>query len=102
MAQLPFQFICPQAVRLELDAGAAQGYPAIHRPWLSVVPLKTALSPLAHAMLDQGEAEVIQLALERGYRQVCLDDLRGRRLALASGLQVTGALGLLSAQKLWA
>ena len=57
------------------------------------------MSPLARAALDQGEAEVIQLALERGHRHVCLDDLRGRRMAMASGLIVVGALGLLALAK---
>jgi predicted nucleic acid-binding protein len=98
-ARLAYQFVCPPAVRLELDAGAAQGHPAIVVPWLSVLALKTPLSALAQATLDQGEAEVIQLALERGIRQVCLDDLRGRRLAAASGLRVTGVLGLLALAK---
>jgi uncharacterized protein len=92
-ARLPYRFVCPLAVRAELDAGVAKGYPVVNPPWLSVLPLKTALSPLARATLDEGEAEVIQLALERGYRHVCLDDLRGRRIAAAAGLKVTGVLG---------
>ena len=54
---------------------------------------------MAQATLDLGEAEVIQLALERGIRRVCLDDLRGRRIAVASGLIVTGVLGLLVLSK---
>ena len=97
--RLPFQFVCPPAVRLELDAGAAKGFPVLDLPWLFVQPLKTPLSAFAQATLDPGEAEVIQLALERGYRQVCLDDLRGRRIAVASGLRVTGVLGLLALAK---
>jgi uncharacterized protein len=95
VGRLPYQFACPVAVRVELDVGAAKGYPAINVSWLSVETLRTPLSPLARSALDQGEAEVIQLALERGHQRVCLDDLRGRRFAMASGLQVTGVLGLL-------
>jgi predicted nucleic acid-binding protein len=98
-ARRPFQFVCPPAVRGELDAGGAKGYAAVNVPWLTVLPLNAPLSPLAQATLDAGEAEVIQLALERGFRQVCLDDLRGRRIALASGLRVTGVLGLLALAK---
>jgi uncharacterized protein len=97
--RLPFQFFCPPSVRAELDAGAAKGFPTINVPWLSVLSLKTPLSPLAQATLDPGEAEVIQLAIEKGFRLVCLDDLRGRRIAQASGLQVTGVLGLLALAK---
>ena len=98
-ARLAYRFVCPSAVRLELDAGAAKGYAAVKAAWLTVLPLKVPLSALAQATLDAGEAEVIQLALERGFRQVCLDDLRGRRIALASGLRVTGVLGLLALAK---
>jgi len=52
--------------------------------------------PVAVAALDSGEAATIQLALERGIRRVCIDDLKGRRVALAVGLEVTGLLGLLA------
>lgn len=92
-ARMPRQFACPPAVRAELDEGEARGYPPIDPEWLSVLPLKAPLSPLARATLDEGEAEVIQLAIECNCGQVCLDDLRGRRIAVASGLRVTGVLG---------
>lgn len=94
--KLPLQYICPAAVRAELDAGVAGGCPDVRPPWLTVVRLEVPLSPLARASLDDGEAEVIQLALERKINAVCLDDLRGRRIALASGLKVVGVLGLLA------
>ena len=99
MPKLPYRFVCPAAVRAELEAGAAKGYPVPAVPWLSVIPLAAPLSAIALATLDQGEAEVIQLALERNIRRVCLDDLRGRRIAVASGLEVTGVLGLLALAK---
>ncbi len=99
MPKLPFQFIAPLAVRAELDAGGAKGFSPVNVPWLSIVPLAAPPSPLALVTLDRGEAEVIQLALERQIRRVCLDDLRGRRIALAAGLQVTGVLGLLALAK---
>jgi len=95
VGRLPYQFVCPMAVRLELDAGKAKGFPTIDVPWLTTIPLKAPLSPLVQATLDPGEAEVIQLALEQGFQRVCLDDLRGRRIAMAAGLRVTGVLGLL-------
>ena len=97
--RLPFKIICPTAVRRELDVGAAQGYPEIRPSWLEVVSLKNPLSPLIKAALDPGEAEVIELALENRHPQVCLDDLRGRRLAVAAGLRVVGVLGLLATAK---
>ena len=97
--RLPFQMICPAAVRRELDSGVAQGYPEIRPSWLQVALLKNPVSPLIKAALDLGEAEVIELALENRYPHVCLDDLRGRRLAVAAGLRVVGVLGLLATAK---
>jgi predicted nucleic acid-binding protein len=54
---------------------------------------------LAQYVLDAGEAAVIQLALELGVADVCIDEWRGRRAAAAAGLQVTGTLGLLGRAK---
>jgi predicted nucleic acid-binding protein len=51
------------------------------------------------AGLDLGEAAVIQLALDVGVRTVAIDEWKGRRAALASGLRVTGSLGLLGRAK---
>jgi len=98
--RLPFHFICPQEVRDELDQGAEMGHPQIHPSWLTVVSLRNRPSPLSLSALDLGEAAVIQLALEQGIERVCIDEWKGRRAALAAGLQVTGALGLLGRAKL--
>ncbi len=43
---------------------------------------------------------MIQLALEQSIGRVCIDERKGRRVALAVGLQVTGSLGLLGKAKL--
>lgn len=96
IGKLPFEFICPQQVKDEIAEGVAQGYPLIAPQWLSVRQLATPLSPLVLAGLDSGEAAVIQLALELGISTVCLDELKGRRAALAAGLQVVGSPGLLA------
>lgn len=94
IASLPIEFLCPPAVRRELDAGAHVGRIAVRPPWLSHTPLRGAIHPAA-AVLDEGEAEVIQLALEQGVRWVCIDERAGRGVALALGLDVVGTLGLL-------
>jgi predicted nucleic acid-binding protein len=54
---------------------------------------------VSQAALDLGEAAVIELALDRRIEWVCIDDWKGRRTALALGLQVTGTLGLLGRAK---
>jgi uncharacterized protein len=98
--QLPYEFLCPQEVQAELEAGTASGHPVVHPPWLHVQPLQEALSPMVLPALDAGEAAVIQLALEQQILWVCIDEWKGRRLALAAGLQVTGTLGLLGKAKM--
>jgi predicted nucleic acid-binding protein len=98
--QLPVSFISPPAVCAELASGVGLGYLKIDPPWLEIRKLRSPVSPIAEASLDRGEAEVIQLALDYGIRDVCLDDLRGRKMAKVVGLNVTGLLGLLARAKL--
>jgi predicted nucleic acid-binding protein len=99
VGHLPYRFICPDAVRLELDKGESAGHPRIAPTWLQVIPVATAPSPIILAALDLGEAAVIHLALEQKVQIVCIDEWKGRRAALASGLKVTGVLGLLARAK---
>lgn len=94
-ARLPFEFICPPQVHEELAAGVQFGHLAVEPPWLHVVELSAPPPALAVAAIDLGEAAVIQLALEQRVGWVCMDDWKGRRAALAVGLNVTGTLGLL-------
>lgn len=95
LTALPFRYIAPPNVLRELDAGPAFGHPPVEAPWLEVCALREPLPSYALATLDDGEAAVIQVALEQGIRAVCLDDRRGRRVAKALGLEVAGLLGLL-------
>jgi predicted nucleic acid-binding protein len=97
--RLPFTFACPQEVRDELDEGVLAGHPRIEPSWLQVRRLRDPLSPVVLSTLDRGEAAVIQLALENQISLVCIDEWKGRRAALASGLKVTGVLGLLAKAK---
>ncbi len=99
VGKLPYEFICPAEVKAEIFAGAKQGYETEIPVWLKIVPLKNPLSPLAVASLDAGEAAVIQLALEQNIKQVCIDELKGRRAALAVGLKIVGSLGLVGKAK---
>lgn len=93
---LPCRFICPPAVRKEVDAGIHHNKSSITPDWLTVTQLASPMSQLADLAIDQGEAEVIQLALENNIVRVCLDDLRGRKIAKRFGLRVIGLLGLLA------
>lgn len=99
LPKLPFEFISPSQVKAEIDAGAALGYPVEFPSYVNVEPLPTPLSGLALANLDSGEAAVIELAIDRGIQIVCIDELKGRRAALALGLRVVGSLGLIGRAK---
>jgi predicted nucleic acid-binding protein len=99
VARLPHQFLAPQNVMDELASGLALGYQAVDAPWLQVAELNSPIPKMIRATLDDGEAAVIQLALEQDIPVVCLDDLRGRRLAKAVGLSAIGVLGLLGKAK---
>jgi predicted nucleic acid-binding protein len=99
IGRLPFEFLCPAEVRQELEDGHLAGHPRIAPAWLKHQALSTPPPRVLLAGLDLGEASVIQLALELGVRDVAIDEWKGRRAALASGLRVTGALGLLGRAK---
>ncbi len=99
ISQLPFEFLCPTQVQTEIQNGIARGYSVAVPTWVSVMPLAAPLSPLILAGLDQGEAEVIQLALEQKIQLTCIDEQKGRRAAAATGLQVVGSLGLVAKAK---
>lgn len=99
LTALPFRYVAPPNVRRELAVGPAFGHPSVDAPWLEVCELREPLPVYARMALDDGEAAVIQVALEQNIRFVCLDDRRGRRLAKALGLEVVGLLGLLTRAK---
>jgi predicted nucleic acid-binding protein len=97
--QWPYEFCCPQQVETELLNGVTLGHPVALPAWVTVMPLQAPLSPFASIALDDGEAAVIQLALEQQLNRVCIDETKGRRAALSVGLQVVGSLGLLGKAK---
>jgi predicted nucleic acid-binding protein len=99
VCRLPVKFIAPAQVASEIEAGARLGHPVTLPSWMEVATLAGPLAPVSVSALDEGEAAVIQLALERGVARVCIDEWRGRRAALAAGLKVTGSLGLLGRAK---
>lgn len=99
LRQLPFDFKTTDQVLAEITAGAALGYPVGVPKWVEVVSTAQPPSRLVLANLDAGEASVIESALQRNISDVCIDELKGRRAAIASGLPVTGSLGLLGKPK---
>ena len=64
-------------------------------PWLEIASPTDPRLALAYTGLDQGEAEVLALAVERSARLVIIDELKGRRYARRLGLPLTGTVGVL-------
>lgn len=96
---LPYSFVTPRQVVEELDAGVRLGYQSVMPPWIEVRDLKDPLRRFDEVTLGKGEAAVIQLALEIGCFRVCIDEIKGRRVAVTAGLAVLGVLGLLGRAK---
>ena len=96
---LPFQYLYPEEVRSEISAGVQKGHPSIAPSWIECRALSTNPTPFGVVGLDVGETAVIQLALELSIPAVAIDEWKGRRMALALGLKVTGSLGLLAKAK---
>lgn len=89
--------LVPDAVAREIarGVGAAPGGVGGLPAWVEVACLGSPVAPVLAAYLDDGEAAVIALALERRVPLVVVDERRGRRVARTQGLQVTGSLGVL-------
>jgi len=62
-------------------------------------PRDRRLVTVLKTIVDEGEAEAITLALERG-NILIIDDLKGRKMARRLNLKIIGTLGLLKAMKL--
>ena len=80
--------------------GVTEVEAAVRAGWLHVHPVEASL--LVRSLkqdLDDGEAEVIALALELEAELVLLDESEARRKAEAFGLKKTGILGILMRAK---
>lgn len=63
--------------------------------WLQKQTRPLTISPFLLNSLDLGEASVIQLALDRNIKTVCIDEAVGRRVARLNNLKLTGSIGIL-------
>jgi uncharacterized protein len=87
----------PPAVHSELLRTGVDLSPAT---WLTVVqPRDRNRAQEFQRDLDPGEAEAIALALELRADLLLMDERRGRRHAAASGIRVTGLLGIVAKAK---
>ena len=73
---------------------------AISVGWLQVVKLKKPIdSAILRLIIDDGESESIQLALEQNARLLIIDDKKGRKAAKSRGIHVIGTGGILISAK---
>jgi uncharacterized protein len=97
------EVLIPSAVYEELtdtadDLTAAIDF--VSEPWLIVAVAEDRDQVRRFRRdLDRGEAEAIALAIERRADLILVDEKRGRRIAAAAGLTVTGLLGVVARAK---
>jgi predicted nucleic acid-binding protein len=73
---------------------------AISASWLQIVELKKPIdSAILRLLIDAGESESIQLALEQNARLLIIDDKKGRKAAKSRGIHVIGTGGILISAK---
>jgi predicted nucleic acid-binding protein len=69
--------------------------------WISVQnPNNKNYQKILEASVDRGEASSIALAVELADCLLIIDDLKGRNLAEALGIRITGTLGIILGAKL--
>jgi len=103
LPSLYHQILIPSAVYEELTRSKSDlppGMDPASQPWLMVSTVndqKRVQELREH--LDLGEAEAIVLAIELRAELLLVDERRGRRVASAAGLAVTGLLGVIATAK---
>ncbi|MBI9084567.1 MAG: DUF3368 domain-containing protein [Desulfobacterales bacterium] len=95
--------IIPPAVFDEMKVsstrpGAQAIAEAVKAGWINILPLKKkAAAKGLLSLVDIGEAEAIQLAIEQKAAFLLIDDKKGRKVAKRLGLRIVGIGGLLIA-----
>jgi predicted nucleic acid-binding protein len=105
---LPAQFDSVQITRAVANELSAHPSPDVKsliqsaqsNGWLQICTVvESSTLKMLRSQIHLGEAEAIALALECRANLVLVDEKEGRRIALQSGLSVTGVLGILLAAK---
>ena len=103
LRQLYSKIVIPTAVLNEITNVGNTDVSAAIVPNLSWIQTRPVVDEefvnSLRATLDLGEAEAIALAVELNADRLLIDERLGRVIAVRSGLQVTGVLGILIAAK---
>ena len=93
------QVLAPPIVRAEFErlARVDPRFAGVRFPSFITIEIPAALPVelTSNDELDDGEIAALALALERGIRNVLIDETAGRAAAIALGLRPSGLLGLL-------
>jgi predicted nucleic acid-binding protein len=90
LSNLFSKILIPEAVYREISRKHDIVLPA----FMEVVSVQeNATLNLLKQLLDEGESEAIALALERKSKLI-IDEKKGRKIALAQGLEIIGLLGI--------
>ncbi len=99
LRQVVGSIVIPAGVAEEIRSyrGGRYGIIRLSRePWIAVQSVQDfSRVQLLLPTLDQGEAEVIALALEQQARLLLIDELTGRKVAESLQLPVLGSVGIL-------
>ena len=91
LPQLFQEVVIPEAVRLELLRNHAR-----LPDWLRVASVQDPVQAGRYSQLvDAGEAEAIELALELHADRLLIDERKGRKLAVQEGIAIIGLLGVI-------
>lgn len=92
--------IIPPAVEVELSEIPGQWEAITDQNFINVIkPFDLTRVAFYKAILDDGEAEAIALAIEVQADFIVMDEWKGRRLAKHAGLHVIGLVGVLLTAK---
>ncbi len=96
--QLYQEILIPDSVAVELKQGgvhAAGSTITEQNSWIRICTINSPEHTQLLVDLDTGEADVIELALERKANRVIIDEQMGRWYANRLGMKVTGTIGIL-------
>ena len=90
LSNLFSKILIPEAVYREIS----RKYDIVLPAFMEVVSVQENVTlNLLKQLLDEGESEAIALALERKSKLI-IDEKKGRKIALAQGLEIIGLLGI--------
>src|SRR4051812_28195437 len=87
--------IVPETVLGEVAQPPYDSTALLQAPWVERGRLAGGAPISSVAALDPGETAVILVALQEGVKLVLIDERKGWRVALASGLAVSGTVGVI-------